>query len=176
MMFTFVLPLMRNMLPGWNLHWYANAITGLLTIVLISPFLRAIVMKKNHSPEWKRLWVESSINRIPLLFTIFVRYVIALGFIFYIINYLSRFTNALMVCIGAVIVLLMLGSRRIKKRSIVMERLFLHNLRSRDIAAQVNGEKRPLYEGHLLDRDIHISEIEVPEDSIWCPASSSSFP
>ncbi len=90
MMFTFVLPLMRNMLPGWNLHWYANAITGLLTIVLISPFLRAIVMKKNHSPEWKRLWVESSINRIPLLFTIFVRYVIALGFIFYIINYLSR--------------------------------------------------------------------------------------
>ena len=171
MMFTFVLPLIRNMLPGWNLHWYANAITGLLTIVLISPFLRAIVMKKNHSPEWKRLWVESSINRIPLLFTIFVRYVIALGFIFYIINYLSRFTNALMVCIGAVIVLLMLGSRRIKKRSIVMERLFLHNLRSRDIAAQVNGEKRPLYEGHLLDRDIHISEIEVPEDSIWCGKS-----
>lgn len=46
----------------------------------------------------------------------------------------------------SVIVLLMLGSRRIKKRSIVMERLFLHNLRSRDIAAQVNGEKRPLYE------------------------------
>ena len=76
-----------------------------------------------------------------------------------------------MVCIGAVIVLLMLGSRRIKKRSIVMERLFLHNLRSRDIAAQVNGEKRPLYEGHLLDRDIHISEIEVPEDSIWCGKS-----
>ncbi len=28
MMFTFVLPLMRNLLPGWHLHWYANAITG----------------------------------------------------------------------------------------------------------------------------------------------------
>ena len=171
MMFTFVLPLMRNLLPGWQLHWYANALTGLLTVVLISPFLRAIVMKKNHSPEWKRLWVESSINRIPLLFTIVVRYIIALAFIFYIINYLSRFTNALIVCIGAVVVLLMMASRRIKKRSIVMERLFIHNLRSRDIAAQVNGEKRPLYAGHLLDRDIHISEIEVPEDSTWCGKS-----
>ena len=171
MMFTFVLPLMRNLLPGWQLHWYANALTGLLTVVLISPFLRAIVMKKNHSPEWKRLWVESSINRIPLLFTIAVRYIIALAFIFYIINYLSRFTNALIVCIGAVVVLLMVASRRIKKRSIVMERLFIHNLRSRDIAAQVNGEKRPLYAGHLLDRDIHISEIEVPEDSTWCGKS-----
>ena len=163
MMFTFVLPLMRNLLPGWQLHWYANALTGLLTVVLISPFLRAIVMKKNHSPEWKRLWVESSINRIPLLFTIVVRYIIALAFIFYIINYLSRFTNALIVC--------MVASRHIKKRSIVMERLFIHNLRSRDIAAQVNGEKRPLYAGHLLDRDIHISEIEVPEDSTWCGKS-----
>ena len=171
MMFTFVLPLMRNLLPGWQLHWYANALTGLLTVVLISPFLRAIVMKKNHSPEWKRLWVESSINRIPLLFTIVVRYIIALAFIFYIINYLSRFTSALIVCIGAVVVLLMVASRRIKKRSIVMERLFIHNLRSRDIAAQVNGEKRPLYAGHLLDRDIHISEIEVPEDSTWCGKS-----
>ena len=171
MMFTFVLPLMRNLLPGWQLHWYANALTGLLTVVLISPFLRAIVMKKNHSPEWKRLWVESSINRIPLLFTIVVRYIIALAFIFYIINYLSRFTNALIVCIGAVVVLLMVASRHIKKRSIVMERLFIHNLRSRDIAAQVNGEKRPLYAGHLLDRDIHISEIEVPEDSTWCGKS-----
>ena len=171
MMFTFVLPLMRNLLPGWQLHWYANALTGLLTVVLISPFLRAIVMKKNHSPEWKRLWVESSINRVPLLFTIVVRYIIALAFIFYIINYLSRFTSALIVCIGAVVVLLMVASRRIKKRSIVMERLFIHNLRSRDIAAQVNGEKRPLYAGHLLDRDIHISEIEVPEDSTWCGKS-----
>ena len=171
MMFTFVLPLMRNLLPGWQLHWYANALTGLLTVVLISPFLRAIVMKKNHSPEWKRLWVESSINRIPLLFTIVVRYIIALAFIFYIINYLSRFTNALIVCIGAVVVLQMVASRHIKKRSIVMERLFIHNLRSRDIAAQVNGEKRPLYAGHLLDRDIHISEIEVPEDSTWCGKS-----
>ena len=171
MMFTFVLPLMRNLLPGWQLHWYANALTGLLTVVLISPFLRAIVMKKNHSPEWKRLWVESNINRIPLLFTIVVRYIIALAFIFYIINYLSRFTNALIVCIGAVVVLLMVASRHIKKRSIVMERLFIHNLRSRDIAAQVNGEKRPLYAGHLLDRDIHISEIEVPEDSTWCGKS-----
>lgn len=168
LMFTFVLPLMRNLLPGWRLHWYANAITGVLTVIFIAPFLRAIVMKKNHSSEWKRLWVESSINRIPLLSTIVVRFMIALGFIFYICNFLSRFTDALMISIGIVAVLLIIVSRRTKKRSIKMERLFIRNLRSRDIEAQVKGTKRPLYEGHLLDRDIHISEFEVPEDSTWC--------
>ena len=167
LMFTFLLPFMRSLFPGWRLHWYANAITGLLTIIIIAPFLRAIVMKKNHSNEWKRLWVESSINRIPLLFTIFVRFIIALGFIFYICNYLTRFTNALMIIIGVVVVSLMIASRWTKKRSIKMERVFIHNLRSRDIMAQVNGEKKPLYEGHLLDRDIHISEFEVPVDSTW---------
>nr|WP_301849151.1 cation:proton antiporter [uncultured Prevotella sp.] len=168
LMFTFVLPLMRNLLPGWRLHWYANAITGVLTVIFIAPFLRAIVMNKNHSNEWKRLWVESSINRIPLLSTIVVRFMIALGFIFYICNFLSRFTDALMISIGIVAVLLIIVSRRTKKRSIKMERLFIRNLRSRDIEAQVKGTKRPLYEGHLLDRDIHISEFEVPEDSTWC--------
>ncbi len=167
LMFTFVLPFTRSFFPGWKLHWYANAITGILTLVLIAPFLRAIIMKKNHSNEWKRLWVESSINRIPLLFTIVVRFVIALAFIFYICNYLTRFTNALMIIIGIAVVSLMIASRWTKKRSIKMERLFIHNLRSRDIMAQVNGEKKPLYEGHLLDRDIHISDFDVPEDSSW---------
>lgn len=167
LMFTFVLPFTRSFFPGWKLHWYANAITGILTLVLIAPFLRAIIMKKNHSNEWKRLWVESSINRIPLLFTIVVRFVIALAFIFYICNYLTRFTDALMIIIGIAVVSLMIASRWTKKRSIKMERLFIHNLRSRDIMAQVNGEKRPLYEGHLLDRDIHISDFDVPEDSSW---------
>lgn len=167
LMFTFVLPFTRSLFPGWKLHWYANAITGILTLVLIAPFLRAIIMKKNHSNEWKRLWVESSINRIPLLFTIVVRFVIALAFIFYICNYLTRFTNALMIIIGIAVVSLMIASRWTKKRSIKMERLFIHNLRSRDIMAQVNGEKKPLYEGHLLDRDIHISDVDVPEDSSW---------
>lgn len=167
LMFTFVLPFTRSLFPGWKLHWYANAITGILTLVLIAPFLRAIIMKKNHSNEWKRLWVESSINRIPLLFTMVVRFVIALAFIFYICNYLTRFTDALMIIIGIAVVSLMIASRWTKKRSIKMERLFIHNLRSRDIMAQVNGEKKPLYEGHLLDRDIHISDFDVPEDSSW---------
>ena len=167
LMFTFVLPFMRRLLPGWELHWYANAITGILTVILIAPFLRAMVMKKNKSEEFKALWHESNRNRVPLIFTILVRIVIAVAFIFYICNYLSRFTNALMISIGLVVVVAIIFSRWIKHRSITMERLFIQNLRSRDIEAQVHGKKRPLYEGRLLDRDIHIAEFTVPSDSMW---------
>ena len=166
-MFTFVLPFMRRLLPGWELHWYANAITGILTVILIAPFLRAMVMKKNKSEEFKALWHESNRNRVPLIFTILVRIMIAVAFIFYICNYLSRFTNALMISIGLVVVVAIIFSRWIKHRSITLERLFIQNLRSRDIEAQVHGKKRPLYEGRLLDRDIHIAEFTVPSDSMW---------
>ena len=167
LMFTFFLPFVQKLFPGWELHWYANAITGVLTVVFISPFLRAMVMKKNRSPEWRALWSESNRNRLPLLFTVLVRGVIAVNFIFYICHYLSRFTNAIMITIGIVAVVLIVVSRTVKRRSILLERLFINNLRSRDIEAQVHGKKRPLYEGKLLDRDIHIAEFDIPANSLW---------
>ena len=167
MMFTFVLPFVRGILPGWELHWYANGVTGVLTVLIIAPFLRAMVMKKNRSPEFRALWAESNRNRLPLLFTILVRAIIAISFIFYICNYLSRITNALMITIGVLVVLLIVFSRWVKHRSITLERLFVQNLRSRDIEAQVYGKKRPLYADHLLDRDIHIADFKVPIDSMW---------
>ena len=170
-MFTFVLPVTRKILPGWELHWYANAITGILTVLIISPFLRAMVMKKNRSEEWKALWAESNVNHLPLLFTVLVRVVIAVSFIFYICNYLSRFSSAIMITIGIIAVVLIVLSRTIKQRSIKLERLFILNLRSRDIAAQVSGKKRPLYEGKLLDRDVHIAVFDVPMDSMWMGSS-----
>ena len=166
-MLSIFLPFMRRLLPGWELHWWANGITGILTVAMISPFLRSMIMKKNHSEEFKALWTESRLNRLPLIFTVLVRVAIGAGFIFYICNYLSRFQNALIITIALVVILLMALSRRLKHRSIRLERLFVQNLRSRDIAAQVSGKRRPLFEGHLLDRDIHISEFIVPVDSLW---------
>ncbi len=163
LMLTFFLPFVRQLLP----HWWANAACGVCTLLFIAPFLRAMVMKKNHSEEFKSLWNENPYNKLPLIFTILVRLVVASAFVFYICNYLTRFTNALMLSIALAAVALMVISRSLKRRSIKMERMFMQNLRSRDIAAEVMGHKRPLYEGRLLDRDIHIADIDVPENSLW---------
>ena len=163
LMLTFVLPLCRNMLG----HWPGNAVCGLLTVLMISPFLRSMVMKNVHSDEFRQLWTESLLNRLPLIFTMIVRVAIAAMFIFYIVNYLTRFKEALMITIAGVALVAMVLSRRLKHRSIKLERLFIKNLRSREIAEQVNGERRPLFEGRLLDRDIHIGDFDVPEDSTW---------
>ena len=163
LMLTFVLPLCRNMLG----HWPGNAVCGLFTVLMISPFLRSMVMKNVHSDEFRQLWTESLLNRLPLIFTMIVRVAIAAMFIFYIVNYLTRFKEALMITIAGVALVAMVLSRRLKHRSIKLERLFIKNLRSREIAEQVSGERRPLFEGRLLDRDIHIGDFDIPEDSTW---------
>ena len=162
-MFSLFLPFVRHLLP----HWWANGVCGLVTLLIISPFLRSIVMRNNHSEEFKALWTESHINRLPLIFTVLFRVVIAAAFLFYICNYLARFANALVITISVTIIVLMVLSRRLKSRSIRLERVFIQNLRSREIEAQVHGRTKPLFAARLRDRDLHISDFVVPEDSAW---------
>ena len=164
LMLVFFHPFITGMLGD---HWYTRVITGLLTISLTAPFLRAMVMKKNHSEEWKALWAESNRNRLPLMFTVILRFGIAMSFLFVVCKQLTQFGSALLIVVAMVIVVLIMLSRNIKRRSIMLERLFINNLRSRDIEAQVHGKKRPLYEGKLLDRDIHIADFDVPANSMW---------
>ena len=167
-MFSAALPICRNLSIKWTgSHWIGNAVCGFLTIVFIAPFLRSIVMKQNHSEAFKALWTDRRINRLPLTATILARVLIALSFIFYICNYLTRFKNALMIAVAVGLLILMLLSRWLKKRSITLERLFIQNLQSRDIEAQKQGKKKPLFANHLIDRDIHIANLELPDDSLW---------
>lgn len=167
-MFSAALPICRNLSIKWTgSHWIGNAVCGFLTILFIAPFLRSIVMKQNHSEAFKALWTDRRINRLPLTATILARVLIALGFIFYICNYLTRFKNALMIAVAVGLLILMLLSRWLKKRSITLERLFIQNLQSRDIEAQKQGKKKPLFANHLIDRDIHIANLELPDDSLW---------
>lgn len=165
--FMFLLPLLTRLLAPTGIGWLPSAVCGVVVIALISPFLRSIIMKKNHSDEFRHLWAERAVNRVPLFFTIVVRCALAVGFVFYVVNRLTNLGPALLITIALVAVSAITASRWLKKRSIQLERLFVQNLRSRDIEAQVHGRRRPLYEGHLLDRHIHIAEFDVPEDSSW---------
>lgn len=162
-MLTFTLQFFRHILP----HWWANGATGLLTFVCISPFMRALVMKNNHSEEFKELWTESRLNRLPLIFTVLFRITIAAAILFYVCNYLARFANAIVITLAVTLIFIMALSRRLKKSSISMERRFIANLRSREIKAQVEGKSKPQFEKNLVERDIHISDVDVPMNSFW---------
>ncbi|MBE6274413.1 MAG: cation:proton antiporter, partial [Bacteroides sp.] len=140
--FQFVMPFFRLVMP----EFWAKMAGATFMIVCISPFLRAIVMKKNHSIEFQALWNDNRFNRAPLVSTIVFRMMIAVGFILFIIKSLFQASTMLVIAIALVLVVLMVLSRRLKKHSIIMERTFIQNLNFRDTHEEFQGKKRPKYE------------------------------
>lgn len=159
----FIVPLATDMLGDL----WGRILGAILTIAAIAPFLRAMIMKKNRSEEFKSLWSDSRFNHAPLISIILLRIVIAIGFIVFIIENLFRASAALMVGIAIIVVCAMILSRFLKKQSIVLERTFVRNLHYKEIQQEYLGEKQPEYAGRLLDRDLHLSDFLIPAESAW---------
>lgn len=161
--FRFVVPFFKESLPGiWG-----PLLGAVFTILCIAPFLRAIMVKKNHSVEFMSLWNDKRVNRGPLASTVVFRVVIAVLFVMFIIASLFKASTGLIIGVAVLVVGLMVLSRRLKKHSILIERTFFQNLRSRDIRAEYLGEKRPAYAGRLLSHDLHLADLELPGESLW---------
>ncbi len=154
---------------------WAHLLCAAITIIMLAPFLRAMVVKKNRSEEFRALWIGSRHNRAPLTFTIIARVAIAMSYVCYILNQLTDFPKAMMLCFAICAVIFIVYSRSIKSQSIKLERLFLLNLKSKELEARATGKKRPLFEGRLLDRDLHIALVDVPQDSTWAGKTLSEL-
>lgn len=159
----FILPLLKAAMGDL----WGRIIGAVMTTLLLAPFLRALIMKKNRSIEFKALWADSRFNHAPLISLILLRVVIASMFIMYLINYLFRASAALGVGIALLLIIFMIFSRFLKKQSIALERTFVQNLRSKDMHKEYLGEKQPEYAGNLLDRDLHLSDLVVAAESLW---------
>lgn len=161
--FRFLVPLFLEHIPGiWG-----RLLAAVVIILFISPFLRAIMIKKNHSAEFVTLWNDSRGNRAPLVATIVIRILIAVSFVMFVISGLFKVSVGLLLGVAVLLVIMMILSRQLKKQSIMIERKFFQNLRYRDMRAEYMGEKKPEYAGRLLSRDLHLTDFEVPGESAW---------
>lgn len=154
-------------LLAWLPRQWGDLVGMVITILAISPFLRAIMVKKNHSVEFQALWRDNRFNRAPLVSIILLRIVLAVFFVMYVISAYYHASAALAGGAAIVLVLLMIYSRWLKKHSIVMERTFMQNLNLRDRYEEYRGEKQPEYVGHLLSHDLHLSDFDIPADCAW---------
>lgn len=161
--FRFLVPFCQAHLPGVS----ASMVAAVVTVLFISPFLRAIMIKKNHSEEFITLWKESRGNRAPLVATIVLRMLLAVSFLMFVLADLFKISVGLVFGVAVLLVIIMILSRQLKKQSILIERKFFQNLRSRDMRAEYLGEKKPEYAGRLLSRDLHLTDFVVPGEASW---------
>ena len=145
-------------------HWPGNAICGIITFIVVSPFLRAIVMRSVKTSHTRYIRKQKGIHPWLLLLLFFARSALAVNFIYYIINYLSPYASWLHVLIAIALLVGIVISRRVKLMSIRLERTFINNLRMRDFKS---AQARPAYARRLYAHDVYTVVMEVPQNSKW---------
>ena len=161
--FRFLVPFCIGHLP----EFWGPLAAAVVTVLLMSPFLRAIMIKKNHSEEFTTLWNDHRGNRAPLVATIVLRILLAVSFVMFVIAGLFKISIGLVFGVALLLVIAMVLSRQLKKQSILIERKFFQNLRSREARAEYMGEKKPEYAGRLLSRDLHLADYVIPGEAQW---------
>lgn len=153
------------------IHWVSNGLCGVISIAILGLFLRPIVMRKNHSKEAFAIQRKSVLHRLMFRATILVRFLIALEYIYAIIDYLSPLRFYWNYLIATVALLLIIRSRTLKYYSIRMERMFTHNLSRRDHQARNDARRDPAYARRLQAHDVHMERISIPARSLWAGRS-----
>lgn len=155
-----VLPLCRQIFT----HWPGNIVCGIVTLLVVSLFLRPIVMRKNHSLEVRFLRRQGRLHGLLFDVLTVVRYALACVVVYHVLDYLSPYRWYYHIAASMGIVLLMVRSRAVKYLSVRMERTFVQNLRRRE---HLYDAQHPTYARRLQGRDLHMTTLTIPAQSQW---------
>ncbi|MDR1747338.1 MAG: cation:proton antiporter [Tannerella sp.] len=157
----FFRPWVLNEIPSF----WGKLIVAITTIIAIAPFMRAMVVRKNGSPEFKKLWNDSQLNRTGLIMMTVARYLICLGLVLAVLMPLFPGATAALCLIALLIVTFILWSQVIKKHSRRIEQVFLENLnRKEDMEERMRTVRKKTVKD-LLDKDVHVEEVTVSQNS-----------
>ena len=157
----FVSPVITEYVPGIG----GRCLSLAAILIIISPMLRAIMMKKNHSAEFQRLWNDSKYNRGPLASIIALRIILCVALVMMPVARLLNLALGIGLAIAASVIGLVIFSRRLKRQSILMERRFFTNLTAREMESERTATINRRFASHLLERDLHLADFEVKQNS-----------
>ncbi|NDV83371.1 cation:proton antiporter [Bacteroides sp. 51] len=154
-------PFITSYIPGiWG-----KIIAAVIALVLMAPFLRAIVMKKNRSTEFKNLWSDNRFNKGALISLIAFRVGICMLLVLMVLIPLFPRLTVLMVIIGLIVITLIIFSQGFKAQSRKMEARFLENLNYKQIMEEKKAAISTVVTHQLKSKEIHIEEIEISPTS-----------
>ncbi len=158
---NFITPYIVEWMPGiWG-----NVLAAIITLVLMAPFLRAIMMKKNRSEEFKNLWKDNRLNRGALISLVVFRIIICIVLVLMVLIPLFPKLTVLMVIISLVVVTLIIFSQGFKAQSRRIEARFLENLNLKQRMDEKKAAILPTVANDLRSKNIHIEEFDISQNS-----------
>lgn len=154
-------PFITDHIPGiWG-----KVIGATLTLLLMAPFLRAIIMRKNSSTAFKNLWNDNHFNRGMLISLIAFRVGLSMILVLMVLIPLFPRLTILMIIIGLTVITLILFTQGFKTQSSKIEARFLENLNYSQIMEEKKAHISSVMTHHLRSKEIHIEEIEISPNS-----------
>ena len=142
---------------------WGEIVTAAATILLISPFLRLIMLKFNRSDEFRTLWHGNLVNRAPLVAVHLLRVVFVAAMVGYVLAQTVDWHGYVLFSVVTAILITILHSHSLGKHAGRMEQTFADNLNSR----KEDGRPRPKFARRLIERDIHLSDYTLPIGNAW---------
>ena len=146
----------------------ADIVTALLTVIAVSPFLRALVMRKRHTKMARELAEKKRAYAYILNGFFMFRFFCATTAVFYICHFLLPIEWWLSLPIALVATWYICRSRWVKYVSILMERTFVLNLRRRetvDTTSSVEAFAEKMSGGAHHDAPVKLKRLVIDAKS-----------
>ncbi|MBR6030495.1 MAG: cation:proton antiporter [Bacteroidaceae bacterium] len=140
---------------------YGLIVCCVITLLLLSPSIRAITVRKNRNRNVHYLRGLGGINRLLIELAILLKVLIGFSIVYNVVEYVSPLWWVWNMLMSVAILALMIASRGVKYVSIRMERTFKQNLRQREQQAALS------YSRKLRGKDLQIARVSVPQHSRW---------
>ncbi|WP_018339045.1 cation:proton antiporter [Butyricimonas synergistica] len=145
-----------------------NVVTTVVTLLLMTPFLIALISNKNNTPElFMSLWNDSKYNRGRLVPLVLFRVFVAILFVSLVLIRYFHIQYGVLIIIAAAIVALITLFRRDLNHYMKLERRFMTNLNQREEAARRKNPLKSSFHRDLSDKDIHLAAITVSPNSAY---------
>lgn len=155
--FATILPLCQHLIG----ERYGNIVGLVITLLILSPCIRPIVIKKNHSKEAKYLISSGKMAAFLVRLTLLAKAILGFVIVYYVVSIVLPLWWVWEALISLAALILMVVSRLVKYMSIKMERTFRQNLRLREQQNALSYGKR------LRGKDLQIARVKVPAHSKW---------
>ena len=140
---------------------YGSVVCCIITLLALSPFIRPIIIRKNHCREVQYLRVKGKLNSTLVRLVLFLKALFGFIIIYNVVSFISPIWWVWNVVISVAAFALMVISRAVKYTSIRVERTFKQNLRLREQQTSLGYGRR------LRGKDLQIARIKVPLHSRW---------
>lgn len=139
--------------------------SAMVILLLMAPFMNAIMKRKNNSPEFKAVWKDSHFNKVALLSLMLFRVTLCVTLILTVLLPLFPKATGLLLVISIAIVTFIILSQGFKAQTNKLEQRFFENLNNKELAEDNSRVFRAETKDELKNRDIHLEEIEISPNS-----------